>query len=216
MGRVRLRRYCWGNAVDLHVPEAPIRSLKDLLVHVGIVTIGILIALGLEQLVEARHHARLATEALASFRRELADNRSEVEAEIKAMTRLREQIDAQIANLAADKPLPFKIPGVEVNLTSSASWDSALATQALIYLPYERVHDFAQAFEVARLFYQSEQSGLKDWQEMSRFGTDIAAMTPEQRRQLLEALRRYESYSYLVEFAGKGALSAFENALKTP
>jgi DNA-directed RNA polymerase subunit F len=204
-----------GNAVDLHVPEAPIRSLKDLLVHIGIVTIGILIALGLEQLVEARHHARLAAEALDSFRRELADNRSEVDEEIKAMAELRQQIAVQIANLAADRPQPFKSPGIAVNLTSTASWDTAIATQALVYLPYEQVHAFAEAFDVARLFYQSEQAGLRQWQEMNRFGTDVAAMSPEQRRQLLEELRRYESYSYLVEFAGKGALRAFENALKS-
>jgi len=39
--------------VDLHVPEGPIRSLKDFLLHIVIVTIGILIALGLENTREA-------------------------------------------------------------------------------------------------------------------------------------------------------------------
>lgn len=43
--------------MDLHPPGGPVRSLKDFFVHIGVVTLGILIALGLEQLVEVHHRA---------------------------------------------------------------------------------------------------------------------------------------------------------------
>jgi len=42
------------------------------LTGLGIITLGILIALGLEQMIAA-HRAKLAAEAVAGFRRELAD-----------------------------------------------------------------------------------------------------------------------------------------------
>lgn len=57
--------------MELHAPGGPVRSLKDFLVHIGVVTLGILIALGLEQLVEAHHRSQLAKTAVASFRKEL-------------------------------------------------------------------------------------------------------------------------------------------------
>jgi len=57
--------------MDLHPPGGPVRSVKDFFVHIGVVTLGILIALGLEQLVEAHHRANLAKIAVAGFRREL-------------------------------------------------------------------------------------------------------------------------------------------------
>ena len=50
--------------MDLHPPGGPVRSLKDFLVHLGIVTLGILIALGLGQLVETRQRSKIAAEAL--------------------------------------------------------------------------------------------------------------------------------------------------------
>jgi hypothetical protein len=46
--------------MELHAPGGPVRSLKDFFVHIGVVTLGILIALGLEQLVEAHHRSHLA------------------------------------------------------------------------------------------------------------------------------------------------------------
>jgi hypothetical protein len=42
-----------GAVMDLHPPGGPVRSVKDFFVHIGVVILGILIALGLEQLVEA-------------------------------------------------------------------------------------------------------------------------------------------------------------------
>jgi hypothetical protein len=39
--------------MELHLP-GPIRSLKDFLTHLGIITLGILIALGLEQTAARR------------------------------------------------------------------------------------------------------------------------------------------------------------------
>jgi hypothetical protein len=52
--------------MDLHPPGGPVRSLKDFFIHIGVVTPGILIALGLEQLVESHHRAHLADAAIAT------------------------------------------------------------------------------------------------------------------------------------------------------
>ena len=73
-----------------------VRTLKDFLIHLGIVTLGILIALGLEELAAAHHRSKLAREAVAGFRRELADNRAQVEEVLSNMPELRAKIRAQV------------------------------------------------------------------------------------------------------------------------
>jgi hypothetical protein len=206
--------------MDLHVPEGPIRSFRDFLSHLGIVTLGILIALGLEQLVEAHHQRRLATEAVAAFRRELADNRQDVKEVMDAMPDLRTRIQAEVAKLTgprpADTPVRLKIeyPGIHLDLLSSASWDTAVATQALNELPYDEVRRYAEAFGVFHLFLDEERAGLGIWQDLRRFGDDPAALTPDQQRDMIEQFRRYESYTYTIDTIGKGALQSCAEALK--
>src|SRR5262245_35672460 len=45
-----------GCAMDIHPPTKPIESAKDFVIHLSMIVIGILIAIGLEQTVEAWHH----------------------------------------------------------------------------------------------------------------------------------------------------------------
>jgi hypothetical protein len=204
--------------MDLHPPGGPVRSLKDFLVHLGIVTLGILIALALGQLVESRQRSKVAAEALAGFRREIADNETEVKAVLTEMARLRTESQDAVAKLSQSDPgaaeTPIKYPGISLNFISSASWDTAIATHALNDLPYESVKRYAEPFGALRLFLDAEREGLEFWQNMRRFGNSAAALSKEQRSALIEELRRYESFTYAVELVGKGTLKSCEAALR--
>jgi hypothetical protein len=205
--------------MDLHPPGGPVRSIKDFLVHLGIVTLGILIALGLEQLVEAHHRAHLAKIAVAGFRKELAYNESAVQDVLTRMPELRGKIDGAIAELSA-APIPgaaqepIKFPGISLDVVSSANWDTAIATQALNELPFDEVTRYAQAYGTLRLFVDTERSGLGMWQDLRRFGTDPVALSKEQRATVIQELRRYDGALTVIEFAGKGALKSCDAALK--
>jgi hypothetical protein len=164
--------------MEFHLP-GPIRSLRDLLTHLGIITLGILIALALEQLVEAHHRTKLAAEAVAGFRRELADNRADVQATMAAMPQLR-----------------------------------AVATQALNEIPYDKAKRYVEAYGVLRVFFDEERAGLAAWKDMRIFGNDSAQLTPDQRRELIEQLRHYESFTYVIDMVGKGALQACDRVLQ--
>jgi hypothetical protein len=184
--------------MDLHAPGGPVRSLKDFFVHIGVVTLGILIALGLEQLVESHHRAHLADVAVAGFRKELAFNEDQVRDVLAA----------------GAEPVPIAYPGISLDLVSSASWDTAIATQALTELPFDAVARYAQAYGAVRLFIDTERDGLTIWEGMHRFGTDQSALTKEQRTLAIEELRRYANVLIVIEFSGKGVLSACDAALK--
>jgi hypothetical protein len=204
--------------MDLHPPGGPVRSVKDFFVHIGVVTLGILIALGLEQLVEAHHRASLAKIAVAGFRKELAYNENQVKDVLARMPELQGMIDKAISRLtAAPTPgtaeEPIKYPGISLDLVSTASWDTAIATQALNELPFDSVSRYAQAFGTLRLFAETERDGLSVWQGMHRFGTDPAALTKDQRLSMIEELRRYGNVMTVIEFTGRGALAACDAAL---
>lgn len=49
--------------LDVHAPEHPIGGPRDFLVHLLTITVGLLIALGLENSVEALHHRHQRKEA---------------------------------------------------------------------------------------------------------------------------------------------------------
>ncbi len=205
--------------MELHLP-GQVRTLKDFLVHLGIVTLGILIALGLEQLVESHHRSRIARETVAGFRRELSDNRAQVEEVLAAMPKLREKIQAQLIALNAlgsaesKSAVPIDYPGIYFDLVSSASWDTAIATPALNDIPYADAKRYSEAYGVMRVFVDEERIGLSTWQDLRAFGQDAAVLTPDRRRALMEQLHRYESFTYVIDLVGKGALQACDRALR--
>jgi hypothetical protein len=45
------------SVLEAHAPHEPIHSWKGFLIHIASIAIGLLLALGLEQTVEALHHA---------------------------------------------------------------------------------------------------------------------------------------------------------------
>src|SRR3569832_2140529 len=65
--------------MEIHAPDKPILTLKETIVHLAIVTVGILIALSLEGLVEWQHHRSLIREARANIAAEIQDNRKELQ-----------------------------------------------------------------------------------------------------------------------------------------
>jgi hypothetical protein len=97
---------------------------------------------------------------------------------------------------------------------SSASWDAAVATQALNELSYDTVHSFAQAYGILRMFDDVGRKGLEVWQQLHTYGEDPAKMTADQRRTLIEKLRSYENVTYLIENIGKNNAEIFDKAFK--
>src|ERR1700729_890158 len=57
--------------LDVHAPHQTVHSWRDFLVHIAAISIGLLIAVGLEQTVELFHHRH----QVAEIRRSLADER---------------------------------------------------------------------------------------------------------------------------------------------
>jgi len=56
--------------LDVHPPEHPAHTWRDFIIHIATIAVGLLIAIGLEQTVEAIHRAHERRDLRESLRRE--------------------------------------------------------------------------------------------------------------------------------------------------
>ena len=60
--------------LDVHVPHRSAHSWADFCIHIGTIVVGLLIAVGLEQMVEVIHHRSEIKETLEALRQEREQN----------------------------------------------------------------------------------------------------------------------------------------------
>ncbi len=60
--------------IDVHPPHEPVHGWRGFAAHLLTITVGLLIALGLEAAVEAMHHHELAAHARENIEQELVRN----------------------------------------------------------------------------------------------------------------------------------------------
>lgn len=147
--------------MEIHPPSHPIMSLREFFVHLSMVTIGILIALGLEQTVEAWHHRELGVEARENILNEIRDNKQKVDRARPVVARNKEALQRSLATLRlymAHKPpqhgeMQFLVSGPTLSTTS---WTTASTTGALGYMSYAEAKRFAGAYQVQAVLQHAE------------------------------------------------------------
>lgn len=204
--------------MELHVPHGSIRTLKDFLVHIGIVTVGVIIALGLSQVVEAYHRSRMAAETMEGFRREVNYAETQVKEIVDAIPAWRNQIAMEIAKLSATPaqitdPEPIRYPGPVYQLIRKASWETAIATQVIGDLPADKVRNYELAYEELKIFVDLERSGVGFWNDLHGYGENAAILSAEDRHALVKELRRYETFLRFLGDTGTDALKTCAMAL---
>jgi len=148
--------------MEIHAPEKPILTVKEAVVHLSIVTIGILIALSLEGIVEWTHHRSLVREARANIAAEIQDNRKELQKTLDRFDYMYKHLeagaDAVDAMTTAWDPAAaaalFDARGGERNITHrfyvadlrDISHATAQSTGALSYMDYPEVKKYADVY----------------------------------------------------------------------
>ena len=137
--------------MEIHPPHAAIRSWSDFFMQLGTITAGVLIALSLEGIRETIHDRSLVREARRNIRREIADNRREIDQEIAQMPERTRKIETAMRftrDLLRDKRTD--IHQIEIGLNfptlSGASWQTADRTGALAHMEYAEVQKYAALY----------------------------------------------------------------------
>jgi len=161
--------------MEIHGPEGPTNSFKDFAIHIVIVTIGILIALGLEGIREAVYVRHVVRDARENFRVELQANRDHLDRELKHDSEMLANIDQIVANLPKLRKNPAELRARVAKIYpsgyffSSSRWESALSTGALGHMSVDEVNQYAQVNLLVHVYTNLEGQTNTDWQQLEAF-----------------------------------------------
>ena len=136
--------------LEVHPPHESVRTWKDFLIHIATITIGLLIALGLEATVEMFHHRNIVAEARQNIRTEITKNQTQLAVDLKSV---REDEQRMLADMDALRLLR-KDPNAKASVSlawswsgmSESAWLTARDTGALTHMPYEDVQGYADLY----------------------------------------------------------------------
>jgi hypothetical protein len=188
--------------LEPHAPHGAVHTWKDVFIHIGIIAVGLLIAIGLEQTVVFLHDWHHAHKLEESLREESLANRDVMKTDIASIDASIENIQLNMANLdhariVAGKstfiytpfPGPFRVAAL-----SNTSWLAVRDGGSLSLLPTQIADDYWHAD-----YYGSESTALlqdifKDYYELDgllNLHAGIVVQSPEEKEQLLLAFARF-------------------------
>jgi hypothetical protein len=208
--------------VEIHAPDKPILTLKEALVHLSIVTVGILIALSLEGTLEWVRHRALVRETRQSLTGEMRDNERDIQflqaALDKTLPRFQHAID-----VVSDLSVPDKLKEAAgifsegsgpdrllsdwiISWPDSASHATAEATGAFELMPYSEAHRYSDIYEAQALYGRAQDGEIKDVMTAWSFGQAMLKKpTPAEVEDLKRQLR--------VAIGSMVSVKQFANAL---
>ena len=148
--------------LDVHPPHHPTRSWTDFFIHIATITVGLLIAVGLEQTVEAIHHHQQRRELELQLHHETQRNLDLVQTNIAHLTTLRTWLNSAIVALntapvtngkiSHSALLPLSNSDSNIWTPSRTVWAVAKASGAVALLPENEAQVYARVdFEAEQL-----------------------------------------------------------------
>jgi hypothetical protein len=154
--------------IDVHPPHEPVHGVRDFLIHLLTITIGLLIALSLEGYVEWQHHRNLVHEAEASLRSEIQENESEMQDAISELHKQQATLKQDVAILKQaiqEHGLP-KDSSLDVSFHirsfENVNWKTAQSTGALSYMPYASAQEYSDIYGTQDELGAAEQQAARD------------------------------------------------------
>jgi len=195
--------------------------MKDFLLHLLTITIGLLIAVGIEGLVELHREHKLVAEARETMHEEIEHNSKQldeavakldkdnkaIEKNIDVLTKIKENPKdkaAQDADISAD----FSITGLR-----DTAWKTAQTTGALTFMPYAEAQRYTEIYSQQQDFEDEQNKVLEDEAQflgiVARSNFGHGDMTKEQAEAALERFGIWRGHLAYVRLMAK--VSAMNN-----
>jgi hypothetical protein len=157
--------------MEIHKPK-PTQSWRDFLSEIGVVVLGILIALSGEQLIEMLHWHHQVKDTETSLTHELASNIEDSVARMRTMGCLERRLDeisSLIDTAAKDHVLPplGTIGRPSIYEWPNGAWASAVASQTTARFGAQRLNEFTSTYEYVNRSAETNQRELEAWAELS-------------------------------------------------
>jgi hypothetical protein len=154
--------------LDVHAPHESMHGWRDFFLHLTTITVGLLIALSLEGIVEWQHHRHLVHDAEASLHAEIKGNAQNIDGVLADLHKRQDALkhDVSVLNYIAangkypedkDMAIDFQIVAFD-----SVAWRTAQSTGALSYMPYDLAQDYSSIYMQQDLLSSAEQQAARD------------------------------------------------------
>ncbi|HEY6251572.1 MAG TPA: hypothetical protein VI685_16565 [Candidatus Angelobacter sp.] len=183
------------DSMDIHPIHGPVLTLREFFVHLLIITLGILIALSLEGLLEWQHHRSLLREARENLAAEVQRNKKILAADMenlrKSETQLH-QIVSTVQKLESDPT--FKVSelsfGGRFGSLSSTSWNTANRSGAIGYMAYDEVEKYTEVYGQQQELLTVEFQALPSFTELA--GLLTTSLAKDRKHMVEPDLRELE------------------------
>ena len=192
--------------MHVHLPK-PLHGWRALVGEVGIIVVGVLLALGAEQIVEALHWRSEVAQLRAAMRTELSIDRARTEINLAQDACMLERLDA-IERWASIAPPGARIARSERPFLwndHSSTWDIAKTSPAATHFNLDERLRYAGAYDSIA----NEQRYLFDEQaSWNELGASLGSADKRQNRDLIE--REVESARLHLEARESNARSLLQ------
>ena len=160
--------------MEIHAPHEPVRSLRDFLYHMLTVVLGILIALGLEGLVEWNHHRHLVGETRQSLNSEIRENQAHLKQGLALAPAVEKRVRTAI-QLAQARENSHTVVNTALDLSfglfplNSTNWNTAQASGALVLMDESEVQRYTRIYTVQQTFLAKQDNTLNYWMELQKW-----------------------------------------------
>lgn len=139
-----------------------VRTVRYALIEVGIVTAGVLIALGVDEMRTSMQERRLADQARERFRTEIVENRD------RALRKMAETEKVFTAVQAAPDQAGVLVRRGEnlFMLFFDSAWETAVQTNALAHLDPEEVASLSSTYSGQERYLELQEREQERWQAL--------------------------------------------------
>ena len=156
--------------MDVHAPHNPIHGVKDFLLHLLTITVGLLIAVGIEGCVELHREHKLVNEARVTMRDEIEHNSGQMKEALGKLDKQRVAIEKDIATLTRIQENPKDKEAQNANINADFSmvglrdtaWKTAQTTGALAFMPYKDSLRYSDLYGSQQEFLDQQSKILED------------------------------------------------------
>jgi hypothetical protein len=178
--------------MEVHLPK-PLHGWREFVGEVGIIVLGVLIALGAEQVAEYLHQRLELREAEDAMRSELRDdNLPQAYARAAVSGCYSDRLSAiQNAVVSGDRNRLLKLSGAYRPLLRTwdeQAWQSAVASQILIQSGSQQMIDWANAYIVIPFLSRTTQEEQDELPQLSAPLSGTGQLSPTQQDQLFRTI----------------------------
>jgi hypothetical protein len=209
--------------LDVHPPHEKMHGFTDFLLHLLTITIGLLIALGLEGCVEHWKQRELKKDADTKLRQEIRDNAKEIASVHNAnateqanLKRVADFLSARKKNQSYDSRqlrLDFAVGDLQ-----SASWKTAAATGALGFMEYDQVQRYAAVYQLQDKYSALQDQTIDEFLQLQSYviyGFDPEKITPADAGSAELEARRTLAHLTAMDQVGTALATEYDAVLKS-